>query len=243
MAPRKTKAAATKSQDTLELEAKLAAQMEQTNKLLEAFQRSENEKAVLSNMLARQTPQTATSAGGVMVGVRNVSNYTIALTGSPLANEEDICLHAEPVDGYNPSSSAIVSWVWWQKLRKSKLFGFGMFVRDDSLLDPNAPQAPVDQPHELHPDHYKNLVLDARAFIEDQPESQLRAKIAAMTTEEPVRRLLAEVDRKVGEAQAQYPEDDEKRAEKAVMSLPSIYQLAENLLIARLADLDTKDPF
>lgn len=237
---------ARKSKSQLELEAKLAAQAEQMEKLLKAFERSEQDKQVLQNLVtARQTHHaSAAQASGLMVGVRNVSNYTIGLTGSPLPNEPDITLHAEGRDGFDPNSTALVSWAWWQKLRRTELpYGRGMIIRDDSLLAPDAIHAPEDSPREVHPDHEKNVVIDARAFIEELPESEIRRRIAAMTSEESLRRLHAQIDARVGEEQAKYPDTDDERAQKAVNALPSIYQLAENLILNRIQELDTKDPF
>lgn len=204
--------------------------------LLEELKKSEAAKGALVDMIAKQG-LTAPQAGQMMVGIRNVSNTTIGIAKSPVASEPPVQLHAVFGNEHDPSSVAIISWPWWQQLRKGKLVANGLIVRDDSILGSAYTRAPADDERDMPKTHKLNLVLDPHEFITGQSEAELRARIKEMTSEESLRRILVACDHKVRELQARYSEDDEQRAAKAVAELPGSYQIAEAAAMARLDEL------
>lgn len=213
----------TKKKPTVEAQvAALTARLEQ----------SETEKGALANLLARHG--VAAPIGQLMVGIRNVSNTTVGISRSPMANEPDVQLHAVFGGQYDPASVAAISYVWWQQLRKGPLVGRGIITRDDTVLGTGVSSAPADAEKELAKGHDINVVLDPHAFITGQPETELRDRVKKMTSEETLRRILAAVDEKVKQTQDSIDETDPERASKAVSELPGAYQIAELVAQARL---------
>lgn len=167
-----------------------------------------------------------------MVGIRNVSDYTIGLK-SPLKGEPDIQLHSD-AGVESPDRVAVISWAWWQQLRKLPHVGNGMIIRDDTLLGDNYLKGPADKPSELAANHEKNVVLDPHAWITSRSEQQIREGIAAMTSQQTLRRLRRAVDDKLRELQAHAPVTDPNRALSALQNLPSSYNLVDQLTTLRL---------
>ena len=217
--------------------AKKTARPSQVDKLLEALERAEAEKRALTDLLSRQNPGIAMGTSGMVVGIRNVSSYTLGLVGSPIATEAEVQLYPE-FDGPNPNSVAVISYAWWQQLRRGKWFDRGMIIRDDSVLGDAHQKAPADRPSDLAANHSKNVVLDPHKFISAKSEDELRDAINNMTSEESLRRLWAAVDEQIGRERVKFAHLESKvREEKAVRALPAMYKLAEDLVIARLDEI------
>lgn len=199
--------------------------------------------AAMASQLAALRPQQPTmGATGlqIMVGIRNVSSYTIGIP-APFAGEIELQLHPEVKGRENPNTVAVVSFAWWQQLRKSKLVANGMIIRDDSILGSYHNAGPADQPGDLAAGWEANLVLDPDVWIVSKTEPQIRKAIAAMNSEQSLRRLMAAVDQKVADIRESIPETAADREERSVQDLPSMYQLVERLAEQRLDALGPKD--
>jgi hypothetical protein len=138
---------------------------------------------------------------------------------------------------HDPKVRAVVSYVFWQSLRTGRFVGEGLIVRDDSVLGEADNLAPPDRPEDLHPDAAKNVVLNPRSWILDQPEEDMRAAVAAMTSEATLRRVIQAVDEEVFQLGKKYA-DDPEQARKAVRDLPGKFRIAEELCYERLDELN-----
>lgn len=202
------------------------------------------QQAMLIQQLAAARPQQG--VGGMpgmqlMVGLRNVSSYTIGVAAM-FPGDSDLHLHPK-VKGRQPSPNtvAVVSFAWWQQLRKSDHIKNGLIIRDDSVLGSYHSAGPADQPGDLAAGWEVNLVLDPDEWITSRTEAQIRRDIPKMTSEQSLRRLLAVVDEKVAENRQAIPETEADREERAVQDLPALYQLTERLAEQRLDALGPKD--
>ena len=177
-------------------------------------------------------------SGTLVVGLRNVSNYTIGLTDTTTGQEIVHTLHPEVAGFPDPKTRAIVSYAFWQQLRSGKQVGNGLIVRDDTVLGPAENAAPEDRPEDMHPAHAQNVVLNPRQWILDHPEDAMRDKVAAMTSEPTLRRLIEAVDLEVWNLGEQKFKDDPDKARKAIKALSSVFRSAEELFYERLDELN-----
>ena len=67
-------------------------------------------------------------SGQLVVGIRNVSNYTIGLSDTTTGREITYTLHPEIEGVTDPKTKAVVSYVFWQQLRVGEFVGRGMIM-------------------------------------------------------------------------------------------------------------------
>lgn len=217
-------------QDKLaELEARYA-------KALETIERMAQQQAQMAAQIGSSNKQF--TGGQLVVGVRNVSNYSVGFidrtSGQPIEHN----LNPEVPGNPDPRTTAVVSYAFWQQLRTGNQVGRGLIIRDDSILGPADNAAPDDRPQDLHPDHAKNVILDPREYVLSRTEDQLRQDIAAMTSEPTLRRLLYAVDEEIVRIGEQNHRDDPERARKSIRDLPAIFRVVEELAEERLDELN-----
>jgi hypothetical protein len=151
-----------------------------------------NQAAVIGQLSRQQGNRPANVAPGqLFVGIRNVSNYTIGIANT-VTREGDLHLHAPLPDGSNQLNTvAVISYAWWAFLRKAREYGRGLIVRDDSILGGTYDAAPEDGPADCHPEHARNLVVDAEAWVAERSEDEIRRDVERMTSTETLRKLDA----------------------------------------------------
>lgn len=201
-----------------------------------AVHKLEKEVAELRGQLSAMLAAGARSTNKPMVGLRNISSYTIGLVNHIPGEEGEVQLYAAVIGAEpDPLSCAVISYAFWKQVRVSKQYLNGMLVRDDSVLAASDTPAQEDRPGELPASAVVNQVPDPVAWIESKTDAELRSAINAMTSEQSLRRLLAAVDWKIhtiGEAYA----DAENRAERALRELPGAYRTVDELAMDRLTD-------
>jgi hypothetical protein len=178
-------------------------------------------------------PQAPVVAGKPMVGIRNISSYSVGLVNKIPGEEGEIQLAPERPETYEPSARAVVSQQFWQALKKGREVQLGVIMRDDTFLSGEL-VAPEDRPEEIPADFQKNAVVDPFQWIESKTEAELRDAIKAMTSEPSLRRLFSTVDYMVWKIGEDEFKDDEQRAKKAYDALPMKYRYVENLVLDRL---------
>jgi hypothetical protein len=217
--------------------------------LLKKLESQELAVARMTEQLAAAQPfagraHSATArAGQMFVGVRNVSNYTISIP-STVTGEPSLDLHA-PAEGVaDPNTVAIVSYAWWQQLRKGRHYRDGMIVRDDAVLAGNYNPAPPDRPQDCAPEHATNLVLDAEAWIAARDDDALVADVQAMTSEPSLRKLEAVVYLRRDALQDKHADVEfRERKRRVERELPSRYKHLEDAVKDRLKQIaDAKKP-
>jgi hypothetical protein len=176
----------------------------------------------------------ASTVAGVshFVGVRNVSNYTVALPKSPVPNEPSVVLHSD-TETPDPRQRAVISYAWWLQLRNTKLLAEGFIVRDDTVLGTGHQAGPADEPADLPAAAEFNVVLDPAKWLAERDEAQLREAIDQITSEATIQRLQYTIDQEVSRITRALPsdtKDPKQRAEAAVAALPGKLRLAESLL-------------
>jgi len=191
---------------------------------------------VIAEYLAKQ-PQQYQRPDKLVVGVRNISSETIAFPKGE--NDPEISLHARDArNGSWANSVGIVSYGRWQAIRKSKLYGNGLVVRDDSILGEVDQAAPPDDPKDLHPDHEKNAIVDLDLWIKSKTEDEIRRAVGEMTSEASLRRLWGAVDTEYERVMEGVDRKDEAAVRRAKRLVPAIYQLLDLIVPERLEDID-----
>jgi hypothetical protein len=218
-----------KSARVLELEAKL-------NAALEAVDRQSQYASTLAAQLG--TSRAAPMTGALLVGIRNISNYTIGLIDTTNGQRTEYNLHAERPGFPDPQSRAVVPYAYWQQLRMGTQVAKGMIMRDEAVLGPSEYAAPADAPTQIHPDFYLNAIPNAREWILSHTEEEMRTAISRMTSEPSLRRLLAAVDTEIWNIGEERFLNDEDRPSKAIRALPGVFRLAESLAEERLDELN-----
>jgi hypothetical protein len=194
-------------------------------------------QAQLSAQLGMASKHYA-ATGQLVVGIRNVSNYSVGMVDKTTGQAIEFNLNPERSGVADPRTRAVVSYVFWQQLRQGNLVGRGLIVRDDSVLGPADNAAPLDRESDLHPEHLRNLVLSPRDWIVSKSEEELREAVAVMTSEPTLRRLMYAVDQeivRIGEARYK---DDPERARKSIRDLPALFRVLEELAEERLDELN-----
>lgn len=168
----------------------------------------------------------------LMVGIRNISDYTLGAKSPYPDVERDLHLHGD-VGVPDPGTIGIVSYSWWQQLRRGPLMDRGMIMRDDSALGTLHTAAPADKPEEIAPNWHRNAVIDPVEWVESRTDMEIQRDIAKMTSGASLRRIRRVVDDKIRELQDTM-RDDPKRAEKAVRMLPAKLALIDQITTERL---------
>lgn len=222
--------AAKKQADAMvELEAKYA-------KALATIEQMAQQQAMMAGQLGQMRPYAP--QGQLVVGIRNVSNYTVGFVDKTSGTPIEYNLNPEVPGVSDPKTRAVISYAYWQQLRKGSQVQYGLIVRDDSVLGAADNAAPEDRPEDLHPEAAVNVVLDPREWILSRTEPELRESVAKMTSQPTLRRLAHEVDQeilRIGEAKYL---GDEERAGKAIRDLPAMFRLVEELVEDRLDELN-----
>lgn len=206
-------------------------------KALETIERMSQQQAQMAAQLGANQKQFFTG-GQLVVGIRNVSNYSVGMLDKTSGQVVEYNLNPEVPGVADPRTRAVISYAFWQQIRTGNQVGRGLIVRDDSILGPAENAAPDDRPEDMHPDAKKNVILDPRAWIVDRTEDELRDAIAGMTSEPSLRRLLYAVDQeivRIGESKYQ---DDPERARKSIRDLPALFRVVEELAEERLDELN-----
>jgi hypothetical protein len=207
-------------------------------KALETIEALSRNQAALTAQLGAQQPRQFVNSGQLVVGIRNVSNYSVGLIDKTSGQAIEFNLNPEVPGVTDPRTRAVVSYVFWQQLRSGGQVGKGIIVRDDSVLGPADNAAPEDRPKDMHPDHARNLVIDPREWIQSRTEQQIREDIAAMTSEPTLRRLLYCVDQEIVLIGEERYAGDAERARKAIRDLPALFRVVEELCEERLDELN-----
>lgn len=192
-------------------------------------------------LLASQTGMQASAprySGQLVVGLRNVSNYTVSLTDNTTGKAVVHVLHPEHRGRVDPQTRAVVSYAFWQQLRVGNWVGKGVIIRDDSLLGPAENVGPEDRPMDMHPEAERNVVLEPRSWILSKTEAELRAAISAMTSEPTLRRLQLAVDQEIWDIGAGKYEGNEDRPRLAIRDLPGVFRIVDELSADRLDELN-----
>ncbi len=226
-APTTSKATAT-SKSKKPTRAQLEAELEKSRATIE--QLSTTTAGHLAAIRAMSPAAGAPQLSNVMVGVRSISDNTIALV-SPFG-DPTVSLHGTAA-GQNAGSFGAISFAWWQTLRNGKLLASGQIMRDDSILGDLYNAAPADRQDEMHAEWEQNAVVDAAEWIKSRSAEELQDGINKMTSEASLRRIRRVVDdelRKLQDAML----DDPERAEKSVKQLPAKLRLVDELVTSRL---------
>ena len=187
-----------------------------------------------------------------MVGIRNVSDYTVGVAAAFGAPE----IHLFPAFGKeNPNTSTIIPYVWWRELRKGKLLEKGFIVRDDSILGEGYQTAPEDRKEDISVGFWINVIEDPNTWITSRTETEIREDITKITARSSLIRLRRAVDDKIKEIFKSLPDtfrDNspasngyvpkggwDLRHKMSVERLPALYQLVETLITTRLEQDDT----
>lgn len=169
------------------------------------------------------------------VGIRNISDNTIGFV-SPFKEEPDLHLFGDvtPAD-QNPGRSTVISYAFWQILRKSKLMERGEIMRDDSILGASYTPAPPDRPVDMPISWATNAIVDPFEWVESfkHDDGAMRAAIARITNDSSLRRIRRVVDVRLRELEKTFG-DDPERARKALEALPAILQMIDQVITMRL---------
>jgi len=187
---------------------------------------------VLANTLAAALSKPAVE---LKVGIRNISDNTIGVK-SPFKDEQDLDLHGDTQPrAENPGRCAIISYAWWQQLRKSKLMERGEIMRDDSILGGNYAAAPADAPQDLPVSWSANAIEDPIQWVQSfkGDDDALRLAIDKITNDASLRRVRRVVDMRLKELEKSFGADPQ-RAKKALQALPSTYQMMDQVITMKL---------
>jgi hypothetical protein len=182
--------------------------------------------------------QVKTISGKQMVGIRNVSSYTVSMPNKIAGEEGDVNVFPARFDYEDPQSTAVVSYQFWTQIRKGKLVARGQIIRDDSVCPDGVVLGPEDNPRDLALGAEKNLVIDPFTWVDSKSDTEMREAIYSMDSEPSLRRLAAAVDHmiwKIGEDSYKGHED---RARLAIRDCPAKFRFLETLVEERLDQLD-----
>lgn len=190
----------------------------------------------MANRLAAMGATIQRPSTDIMVGVRNICDDTVG-ERSPFPNEPDLHLHAD-FGLPDPNTVGVVSFAWWQRMRKGRLIGEGRIMRDDSVLGGTYQAAPPDRPEDIDPGFYVNAIPQPELWIESKTEQELREAIDRITALSALRRLRGVVDRKLLQIEKQFTLDDPNRMKKALKALPALYRFVDEMITTRLEQPD-----
>jgi hypothetical protein len=219
--------------------ARLEELEERYSKALETIEKMSQTHAQLASQVGQaQAHNHYAPSGQLVVGLRNVSNYSVGLIDTTTGVPMEYQLNPERRDHADPRTRAVISYVFWQQLRSGPQVARGMVVRDDSILGPADNAAPPDRPMDIHPEHIRNVVADPREWIVSRTEEEVRRDIEAMTSEPSLRRLLYAVDQEIVRIGENKYLGDPDRARKSIRDLPALFRVVEELADERLDDLN-----
>lgn len=191
----------------------------------------------LATILAMGGGKTVVS-GKALVGIRNVSSYTLGMVNTIQGEQGEIQLHPAHFVKPDPESTAIVSHQFWTTIRKGKMVANGQLIRDDSLVSDQSLIGPADRPEDLPAGFAKNLVVDPFEWIDSRDEQQIREDVATMTSEPSLRRLAAAVDWKIWTIGEEKYKHDEDRAKFAIRDCPAKYRFLDTLVEERIEEIN-----
>jgi len=220
-----------KSKKVTDLEKDLAAAIDTINAM-------NQQQAMLSQQLGAVQRVPMTMSGQLVVGVLNISNYTVGFVDKTSGVPIEYTLTPEVRGNPDPRTRAVVSYAFWQKLRKSSQVAKGLVIRDDVVLGEADNRAPADRPEDFAPGTFINQVPDPRVWVTSKTEPELRAALKSMTSEPSLRRLLYAVDQEIVAIGEERYKGDKERAAKAISDLPALFRLAEELAMSRLDELN-----
>lgn len=223
-------AAKKKSAELEELEQKYA-------KALATIEQMATQQAMMAQQLGGRNHHYAPT-GQLVVGVKNVSNYSVGMVDKTSGVPLEYNLNPEVAGRADPKTRAVVSYAFWQQLRKGSLVQKGLIVRDDTVLGPADNSAPEDRAEDVHPESAFNVVLNPREWVVTKTEAEVRDAIAQMTSEPTLRRLAYAVDQEIVRIGDEKYQGDEQRAEKSIRALPAMFRLVEELVEDRLDQLN-----
>lgn len=187
-----------------------------------------NQIALMS--ASRQANQPIISQGA-MVGIRNISDYTIGIPAK--FGDPELQLFPD-ISHDDPNSVAVVTFASWKALIKGQYVTRGMIVRDDSVMGPGYMVAPEDRDVDYNPETAGNRIADPIEWVESRTEAQVREDLAKITSEPSLRRLRRAVDMKLKELQQAYPDTVTNKQLKSWEDLPVIYRFVEDYTTRKL---------
>lgn len=187
-----------------------------------------NQIAILS--ASRQAAQPVVTQAA-MVGIRNISDYTIGIPAK--FGDPELQLFPD-LNANDPNSVAVVSFASWKALLRGPYVAKGMIIRDDTVLGPGYVVAPADRPSDYAPGTEANQVPNPVEWVESRTEAQVREDLAKMTSEPSLRRVRRAVDLKLKELQATYSDAVENKQLKSWEDLPVIYRFVEDYTTRKL---------
>lgn len=217
-----------KSNQFQELEKKY----EEALKTIESMARNQ---AMLSAQFGAARPTIP--SGQLVVGIRNVSNYTVGLIDTTSGTPIEYSLSPEIPGVADPRTRAVISYAFWQKLRISNQVAYGLIVRDDSVLGAADNVAPEDRPTDIPESASINTVLNPREWIVSRTEDEIREAIGKMTSGPTLRRLMYAVDQEIVNLGEPFIGQSD-RAVKALRALPGKFRLVDELAGERLDELN-----
>jgi hypothetical protein len=174
---------------------------------------------------------TLPSSNVAMVGIRNISDYTIGIPSR--FGEPELQLFPD-LGANDPNSTAVVSFAFWRALIKERYVTQGMIVRDDTILGVGYTPAPEDRAEDYSPHAAANRILDPVEWIESRSEPEIREALAMVTSEPSLRRIRRGVDLKLRQLQASYADTVENKTLKSWEDLPMVYRFIDDYTTRRL---------
>lgn len=208
-----------------------------TQKEIEMEKEMAKMQAQMSAILALGGQKTVVG-GKALVGIRNVSSYTVGLVNKIQGEQGELQLHPAHFAAPDPNSTAVISHQFWTTLRKGKIVENGQIIRDDSLVSDPSLVGPPDRPEDMPAVAAKNLVINPFQWIESRDEDQLRVSIAEMTSEPSLRRLAAAVDWKIWTIGEEKYKGNPERAKFAIRDCPAKYRFVDTLVEERLEEIN-----
>lgn len=176
--------------------------------------------------------------GKAVVGIRNISNYTVGLINKIPGEQGEISLHAERFGEYDPNNCAVISEAFWKSIRKGPYVAKGLIIRDDSVCSAGEVIAPPDLERDLAPSRENNAIVDPFQWIESKNEDELRAAVQKIDSEFTLHRLAAAVNYKIWQVGEEKYKDHEERAKLAIRDTPSKYLWLDERVEERLDELN-----
>lgn len=248
MAPRKKKVSAEERLSTAlestkretEMMTELAKAMQTIEQLRGMVETQTIAAATHQSRLATAVPTHRSPGGELLVGIRNVSDLTIGIPAL-FKGDPSLHLHADFGD-HDPNSVAIISYSWWREIRRGDYVGWGLIIRDDSVLGEGHSPAPEDRPQEMHPGHFLNVVEDPKEWIDSREPEQITQDLNKITSNDTLMRIRRVVDEDLRRLEAQYPRETISQqvaaAKKSLKQLSAKYRHVDELVTMRLDRTD-----
>lgn len=217
-----------KSTTNLELEnERLRKELESLRGKVEA---ETTAKAAMKHALAAKNAGATTPWTELVVGIRNISDYTIGIP--PIQGGSEYQL-SPAFTGKESGTTAILPYSEWRELRNDSRVAKGMIKRDDSILGSSFNAAPEDREEDLPASARVNQVEDPKAWIDFRSEDEIRRDLEAMTSTPSIFRLRRVVDDALRELEAKSGMPRETLDQQAACAQYALRQLSGKL---RLVD-------